>query len=394
MTDARQPAVAGVSLALVGFASSFAVVLTGLRAVGATPGQAASGLLVLCLAQALGMALLARRYRLPVTLAWSTPGAALLAGAGGAAGGWSEAVGAFLVVGALIALTGLWPMLGRCVAAVPASIGQAMLAGVLFSLCLAPFRALEDDPPRTIAVTVVWLAVLRWRPLWSSPATFAVALVLVAVGTDWGSVDVHDLLPAVDLVRPAFTPAALLGIAVPLYLVTMASQNVPGAAVLASYGYRPPWRASLAVTGVATMASSFAGGHAVNLAAITAALGASPDAHPDPAQRWRASVAASWTYVVLAPLSAALAVLVDGPALVLLAAVAGLALVTTLGSAMAAATARERDRVPAVATFLCAASGLSVLGVGAAFWALLTGLALTFVLPRVAEQTPTTLVPE
>lgn len=380
MTPTRQPAVAGVSLALVGFASSFAVVLTGLRAVGATPAQAASGLLVLCLAQAIGMAVLARRYRLPVTLAWSTPGAALLAGAGGVAGGWAEAVGAFLVVGALIALTGLWPLLGRVVAAVPASIGQAMLAGVLFSLCLAPFRALESDPARTLAVAAVWLAVLRWRPLWASPATFAVALVLIVVATDWASVDARTLLPAVDLVVPAFTPAALLGIALPLYLVTMASQNVPGAAVLASYGYRPPWRASLAVTGVGTMASSFAGGHAVNLAAITASLAASEDAHPDPAERWRASTAAAWAYVVLAPLSAALAVLVDGPALVLLAAVAGLALVTTLGSSMAAATAREEDRVPAVATFLCAASGLTVLGVGAAFWALLVGLLLRFVI--------------
>lgn len=385
MTDVRQPAVAGVSLALVGFASSFAVVLTGLRAVGATPAQAASGLLALCLAQAIGMGLLARRYRLPVTLAWSTPGAALLAGAGDVAGGWSDAVGAFLVVGVLIALTGLWPWLGRCVAAVPASIGQAMLAGVLFSLCLAPFHAIEEDPARTLVVAVVWLAVLRWRPLWSSPATFAVALVLIVVATDWSDVDVHALVPAVDLVVPTFRPAALLGIALPLYLVTMASQNVPGAAVLASYGYRPPWRASLAVTGVGTMASSFAGGHAVNLAAITASLAASPDAHPDPAERWRASVSAAWTYVVLAPLSAALAVLVDGRALVLLAAVAGLALVTTLGSAMTAATARVSDRVPAVGTFLCAASGLSAFGVGAAFWGLVVGLLLSFVMPRTAE---------
>lgn len=380
MTTARQPAVAGVSLALVGFASSFAVVLTGLRAVGATPAQAASGLLVLCLAQAAGMVVLARRYRVPVTLAWSTPGAALLAGAGGVAGGWSEAVGAFLVVGALIALTAMWPLLGRLVAAVPTSIGQAMLAGVLFSLCLAPFRALETDPVRTLAVAAVWLAVLRWRPLWSSPATFAVALVLVVAATDWGSVDPGDLVPAVDLVVPAFSPAALLGIALPLYLVTMASQNVPGAAVLSSYGFRPPWRASLAVTGVGTMVGSFAGGHAVNLAAITASLAASEDAHPDPTQRWRASIAAAWTYLVLAPLSAALAVLVDGAALVLLAAVAGLALVTTLGASMVAATAEARERVPAVATFLCAASGLTVLGVGAAFWALLVGLALRFAL--------------
>lgn len=385
MTAARQPAVAGVSLALVGFASSFAVVLTGLRAVGATPAQAASGLLVLCLAQAVGMFVLARRYRIPVTLAWSTPGAALLAGAGGVAGDWAEAVGAFLVVGALIALTGLWPLLGRLVAAVPATIGQAMLAGVLFSLCLAPFRALEDDPVRTLVVAAVWLGVLRWRPLWASPATFAVALVLVAVATDWTAVSPRELLPAVDLVVPVFSPAALLGIAVPLYLVTMASQNVPGAAVLSSYGFRPPWRASLAVTGVGTMASSLAGGHAVNLAAITASLAASEDAHPDPAQRWRSSVAAAWAYVVLAPLSAALAVLVDGDALVLLAAVAGLALVTTLGSSMAAATADVRDRVPAVATFLCAASGLTVLGVGAAFWALLVGLLLRFVMQPARE---------
>jgi benzoate membrane transport protein len=374
----NQPVVAGATAALVGFASSFAVVLAGLRAVGATPAQAASGLVVLCLAQGLGTLWLTHRHRLPILLAWSTPGAALLAG--GAAVGWAEAVGAFLVVGVLILATGLWPRLGDLVAAIPAPLAQAMLAGVLLPLCLAPVAALADGPWRVAPVVAVWLVLLRPAPTWAVPAAFGVALVVIAAELGRGTGVHGPLLPSPAFERPELSVSAVLGIALPLYVVTMASQNVPGAAVMAAHGYRVPWRATMAVTGLGTLAGAPAGGHAVNLAAITAALTAAPSAHPDPGQRWRATRAAGATYLLLAVLATAVTSAATTAPPGLLETVAGLALLGTLGSSLAAATEHAESRIAATVTFVVAASGVSVLGVGAAFWALVAGLVLWTVL--------------
>ncbi|MFC9357128.1 benzoate/H(+) symporter BenE family transporter, partial [Rhodococcus sp. NPDC057014] len=180
--SAAQPISAGIVTALVGFTSSFAVVLTGLTAVGANSAQAASGLLALCVTQALGMLWMSRHYRMPITLAWSTPGAALLAGAGTVSGGWPAAVGAFAVVGAAVILTGLWPRLGRLIAAIPPALAQAMLAGVLLPLCLAPVLALRDAPLAVAPVVLVWLVLQRYSPRWAVPAAFAAAAVVIAVG--------------------------------------------------------------------------------------------------------------------------------------------------------------------------------------------------------------------
>ena len=364
---------AGITLALVGFSSSFAVVLQGLRAVGASPAQAASGLVALCIAQAIGMWALAYRYRMPITLAWSTPGAALLVTTGAASRGWPTAVGAFATVGVLLLVTALWPALGRLVSAIPAPLAQAMLAGVLFELCLAPVRSLAAAPAYVVPLIVLWLVISRWRPAWASPLVFAAALAIILTGADRSSLTSSDIVPAVDLTAPQFDLVATMGLALPLYLVTMASQNLPGAAVMSSYGYRVPWRPSLTVTGVGTVLASLAGGHAVNLAAITAALAAAPDAHPDPARRWRASVAAAWTYLVLALLAPALVVLAAHARPGILESVAGLALLGTFASAASAATSDAGTRLPAIITFLVAASGATLLHVGAPFWALVAG---------------------
>ncbi|MER7796529.1 benzoate/H(+) symporter BenE family transporter [Microbacterium sp. NPDC096154] len=371
--DRGRVALAGVTTALVGFASSSAVVLAGLQAAGATPGQAASGLVALCLTQALGMLWLAQRTRLPVVLAWSTPGAALLAAGAVPEGGWPAAVGAFAIAGALIVLTGLWPALARLVGAIPGPIAQAMLAGVLVGLCLAPVRALVEQPLAILPIVLVWLVLIRFAPTWASPAAFAAGLLVLGVEAAAGGGVDGPVLPMLEPVLPAFGWQAAVGIALPLYVVTMASQNVPGSAVLASYGYRVPWRESMVVTGVGTIAGAPFGGHAINLAAITAALAASPDSHPDAAQRWRAVRVSALVYLVLAAVSTALTTLV-GAAPGVLAAVAGLALLPTLASSLRAAMADDHGRIPAVITFVVAASGVTMLGIGAAFWALLAGL--------------------
>lgn len=367
-------ALAGLTTALVGFASSSAVVLAGLQAMGATPTQAASGLVALCLTQALGMLWLAQRTRMPVVLAWSTPGAALLAAGAVPEGGWPAAVGAFIVTGALVVLTGLWPGLAKAVAAIPAPLAQAMLAGVLVELCLAPVRGVVEAPLAVLPIIVVWLVLMRFAPSWASPAAFAVGLVVLLARASGSGLD-GPLLPVLEPVVPAFTWSAVVGIALPLYIVTMASQNVPGVAVLSSYGYRAPWRESMLVTGIGTVAGAPFGGHAINLAAITAALAASPDADPDPSRRWRAVRVSAIIYLALAACATAITTLV-GVAPVVLAAVAGVALLPTLASSLVGAVRAEGERIPAVVTFLVAASGLTAWGIGAAFWALLAGLAV------------------
>ena len=379
----------GLVTALVGFTSSFAVVLAGLQAVGATTAQAASGLAVLCVLQGAGTLWLSLRHRRPLTLAWSTPGAALLVSAAGLHLGWSAAVGAFIVCGLLLAVTGLWPWLGRTVAAIPAPLAQAMLAGVLLTLCVQPVVALSRTPLLVGPVIVLWLVLQRYAPRWSAPAAFALALALIIGVAVVDGTGVAIEAPALSLTAPTFSWPAVVGLALPLYVVTMAAQNVPGVAVLAAAGYRVPWRQTLVLTGAGTVAGAGAGAHAVNLAAITAALPASPEAHPDPERRWIAAATAGVAYLALAPAAATLTGLMAQAPPGVIESVAGLALVGTLAASLAAATTDPAERLPAVVAFLVAAGGVSILGIGAAFWALLAGLVMRLVLrPRVRLTSP------
>ncbi len=211
---------AGIVAALVGYTGAFAVVLSGLRGVGATPAEAASGLLAVTTTQALGTLLLTRRHRIPVLLAWSTPGAALLASTGVVHGGWPAAVGAFVLVGVLIMLTGLWPRLGTLIASIPAPIAQAMLAGVVLELCLTPVKGLVAHPWEVCPIVLVWLGFRRFSPNWAAPAAFLVSLVVIAiVATSDGGVH-GSLLPHVLWTAPRFTSAGVLSLALPLYVVS------------------------------------------------------------------------------------------------------------------------------------------------------------------------------
>jgi benzoate membrane transport protein len=378
-----QPLGAGAITALVGFTSSFAVVLSGLRAVGASPAQAASGLMILCFTQGIGILLLSFRYRIPITLAWSTPGAALLASTGLVAGGWAGAVAAFAVTGVLIVITGLWQRLGSLVAAIPVPIAQAMLAGVLVPLCLAPVKALQTSPAVVVPVIVVWLVLQRYAPKWAVLVAFAVAAI--GTGIDIAMRDRHldlaAMVPTVEWTVPHWHWQAIIGIAIPLYIVTMASQNIPGVAVMRSFDYQVPWRASMLVTGIGTIAGAGAGGHAINLAAISAALSAAPSASPDPKRRWIAAATAGASYLVLGLASAALVTLIAAAPAGTLETVAGLALLATLAAALTGALSDPEHRMAGLVTFLVAAAGTSFLGIGGAFWALLAGLAVRRFLP-------------
>ena len=373
-----QPIVAGLITATVGFTSSFAVVLAGLHAVGASDKQAASGLLVLCLTMGGAAVLLGLRYRMPISIAWSTPGAALLVSTGLLPGGFASAVCAFAVCGGLLLLTGVLPPLRRAVEAIPSALANALLAGALLGLCLAPVHSVVDDPAAGIPVVLTWAVLSAVARRWAVPGAMLTAILVIAISHS-GPLPTSDLIPALSFQSAQVNLQAItLGLA--LYIVTMASQNIPGVAVLSTFGYTAPMRPALVVTGAGTALGASLGGHAINLAAISAALCAGPDAEPDPERRWIASVTAGGAYIVFgcaAGLVASLAAIAPAG---LIEAVAGLALLGTLGASISAAMSDPGTREPAVATFVVMVSGIAVGGIGAACWALLAGLALMLVL--------------
>ena len=372
--------VAGLITAVVGFTSSFAVVLAGLRAVGATGDQAASGLLVLCLTMGLGSVLFALRLRIPMTMAWSTPGAALLTAAAVPKHGFAGAVTAFALAGVLIALCGLIRPLGAAVSAIPAALANAMLAGILLSLCVEPFKALALSPAAIAPVLLTWLVLMRVARRWAVPGALVTALVVIAVSGSFSRLGGAHLHPVLVGVVPAFDPRAIVSITIPLFLVTMTSQNIPGMAVLASFGYRPALAPPLLYTGAATVVGAFGGAHAVNLAAISAALSAGPSAHPDPGRRWIAGLTCGLAYLALGPASAAVAAVAVAAPVGIMAAIAGLALIGTFASAAGSALADGAHREAAAITFLVAASSVTFFGIGSALWALVAGAAYTAVL--------------
>lgn len=377
-----QPVTLGLLASFVGFSSSFAVVLAGFAAMGATPAQAASGLVVLCLLMGgLGLAF-SVWWRMPISIAWSTPGAALLAGSAMPEGGFPAAVGAFLVASALMVVAGLWRPFAQAVERIPAPLAAAMLAGVLLDLCLAPVRAVGEIPWLALPVVLAWAVMLRLNRLWAVPVAVLMAVAVLLLGP--GLPGASGFTPSVlEFVAPRLEWGTLAGIALPLFLVTMASQNLPGLAVLHANGYRPAVRPIFVATGLGSFAGGFAGGQLVNLAAITAALCAGPESHPDPRRRWVAGAVASAGYLGFAVLSGMAAVIVAAAPPLLIQAVAGLALLGSLAGALATALARESARVPAITTFVVSASGLTVGGVGAAFWGLVAGGALWWLLrPR------------
>ncbi|MDB5505948.1 MAG: Benzoate transport protein [Devosia sp.] len=375
-----QPALAGALAAVVGFASTFTIVLAGLTAVGASPAQAGSGLLAATLAVGGLNVLLSWRSRMPISVAWSTPGAALLLTAGLQPGGFAAATGAFIAAGLLIAMAGLFRPVARAVAAIPAPIASAMLAGVLVDLCLAPLRAVQTMPASALPIILAWALALRFARRYAVPVAVLVTIVVLVLTVQLPAGAFDAALPMLSFVTPAFRPETMITIALPLFIVTMASQNLPGIAVMQANGYRFDTGRVFVGTGLASIGAALFGGHPVNLAAITAALCAGPEAHPDPARRWIAPVAAGCVYLLLALGANFAAAFVSVSPPLLIQAVAGLALLPSLAGALAAAVGDEGLRLPAIATFVTTASGLTVFGIGGAFWGLVAGLGLTLLL--------------
>ena len=278
-------ATAALVATVAGVGGTLPIVLAAAQAVGATPEQASSWVSGLGVATALSALVLSVRYRMPIITAWSTPGAALIASTVGI--NFSAAVGAFVLSAVLILLTATVRPLGRLIERIPASIASAMLAGILLRLVVAMVEQVPHAPLLVLPLVALFLVV---RTVWPALASLVVLVAGALLAWSLGLVKPIPMLGLshLEFVAPAFDVASLIGLGVPLYLVTMASQNLPGFAVLRGSGYQPPTAPVLATTGAVSLATAFTGAHTSNLAAISAALCTGPEAHPDPAQRWKA----------------------------------------------------------------------------------------------------------
>ena len=367
----------GILAAIVGFTGSFAIVLQGLLSAGATPEQATSGLIALSVGMGLSGVVLALRYRMPIGVAWSTPGAALLIASGDTLNSVNEAIGVYLFSAVLLVIAGLYRPLGRMIESIPTPLANAMLAGVLLSLCLAPVKALEFDPYIAAPLLFTWWLVGRFNRFLAVPAAIIVLVVLVGVRIglpDDFAVQLRaSLVPNLVLMEPEFRLGALVSLGIPLFVVTMASQNVPGAAVLKAANYQPRIGPLIANTGLFSLLTAPFGAHGINLAAITAAMFCSDDAHVDPQKRYWSAAVAGVTYVVIGLLAGAVGLLVTLIPSVLIEAIAGLALLGSFSAAIVGALADSKYRESAAMTFLFSASGSAFFGVGGAFWGLTIG---------------------
>ncbi|WP_374372630.1 benzoate/H(+) symporter BenE family transporter [Tabrizicola sp.] len=358
--------------ALVGYAASVAILLAAATALGATPAQAASWLLAISLGKAAGSALLSWRSKVPVVLAWSTPGAALIAATSGIS--FAEGAGAFVVTGLLIAATGLIRPLGALVARIPDGIAAGMLAGVLLPFCLKGATAAQGLPAIVLPMVAIFLVVRLWNPAMATLAAFATGIALALIsGADLSTLRLSA--PLLTFTAPEFRPGVILGLALPLYLVTMASQNLPGFATLRAAGYEPPVNAALTTTGLISTVTAFFGAHTVSMAAITAAICLGPDVHPDRDKRWIVGLAYAGVWVLLGLLSPTVLQLLAALPAPVVAALVALALLSPLMGACTAAFSHPDQRLPATLTLVTTASGMAAFGIGAAFWGLMVGLA-------------------
>ncbi|UWQ33299.1 benzoate/H(+) symporter BenE family transporter [Leisingera sp. M527] len=368
--------VSGAVAVLVGYTGSVAIIFQAIEAVGATQSQANSWMLVLGLGMGLTCLILSLIYRMPILTAWSTPGAALLAVSLNGVP-LAEAVGAFMLCAVFLTLTGVTGWFAALSRLIPDSLASAMLAGILFQFGLSAFTSLQSDTALVAVMGLTFLAGRKLFPRYTIPAVLAAGVTWCAGTGAFGNLEALDLtLARPEFVMPAFSLPVLIGIGLPLYIVTMSSQNMPGVVALRACGYETPVSASLTVTGLASLLLAPFGGFAFNLAAITAAICAGPEADENPQTRYLAGVMTGLVYILVGLGGATVISLFLIAPKALVATVAGLALLSTIGNSLSAALSDAKGREAALITFMTTVSGISFFGIGAPFWALVLGLAV------------------
>ncbi|MBY0463809.1 MAG: benzoate/H(+) symporter BenE family transporter [Burkholderiales bacterium] len=372
-------ATAGFVAVLVGFTSSVAIVFQAAQAFGASPAQITSWMWALGLGMGLCSALPSLWLRQPVMVAWSTPGAAVLAAAGvaasasGAGFGMAEAVGAFMVCAACITLAGITGLFERLMNRIPMAIASALLAGVLARFGLQAFAAAQTNLPLVLLMLATYLVGKRLAPRYAVPATLAAGVTWAALGGHlaWDAVTLELAAPV--FTAPVFTFSAAVSLALPLFVVTMASQNLPGVAVMRATGYNLPVSRLITLTGLATLVLAPFGAFALNFSAITAAICMGPEAHEDKTRRYTAAVVCGGIYVLIGLFGAVVTGLLTAFPKELVVAIAGLALLSSIGGGLHTALADEHHREAALITFLVTLSGVVIGGVGSAFWGVMAG---------------------
>jgi benzoate membrane transport protein len=366
--------IAGFVSVLVGYSSAAVIVFQAAQALGATEAEIGSWMWALGLGVGITTIVLSLRYRAPLVMAWSTPGAALLI-TSAANVSLAEGIGAFLVSAVLITLCGLSGWFERVMNRIPLSMASALLAGVLLRFGLNVFVAMETQFGMVFAMFCAYLIAYRWLPRYAVLIALTLGVAIAAVQGDLQMAAFKLEMASPILTRPEFSLSAIVGIALPLFAVTMASQNVPGVAILRAAGYeRVPISPLISWTGITTVLLAPLGAFAMNLAAITAAICMGTDAHKDPDRRYVAAVAAGVSYIVLGIFGATIGALFTALPQELVMAIAGLALLSTIGKGLATALIQETERESALITFLVTASGMTLWGIGSAFWGLVAGV--------------------
>ena len=362
---------AGFVAVLVGFTSSAAIVFSAAQALGATPEQTVSWMWALGIGMGVTSLGLSLWYRQPVLTAWSTPGAAVLAVSQGVS--LPEATGAFMVCALMTMAVGYSGWFERLMSKIPLALASALLAGVLARFALDAVGAVVHAPLLVLAMTVAYVLGRRWWPRWSVPVVLLVGVGVAALQGQLrlSSIDWSWGLPV--WVSPAWSWAAMVGVALPLFVVTMASQNLPGVAAQRASGFDIPVSPVVGATGLASLVLAPFGGYALNLAAITAAICMGKEAHTDPTRRYTASVSAGVLYIALGLTGGTIVSLLAAFPQALVLAVAGLALLGTIASGLSVAVKDEQQRDAALLTFLVTLSGVTLAGVGSAFWGVVVG---------------------
>lgn len=375
---------AGFVAVLVGFTSSVALVFQAAQALHATPEMLASWMWALGLGMGLCSLLPSLWWRKPVMVAWSTPGAAVLAAAA-TAGNFSmgEAIGAFMACAALIALAGWTGWFERVMSRIPVALASALLAGVLTRFGLAGFAAAQSALPLVVVMLLAYLVGRRWAARYAVPLTLLAAIVLVALTSGFTGANITLGLARPVWVAPQFSVSALVSLGLPLFIVTMASQNLPGVAAINAAGYGDrraqggdagiPISRTITLTGLVTLVLAPFGAFALNLSAITAAICMGPEAHPDPARRYTAAASCGLLYLLIGVFGATITGLLSAFPRELVAAIAGLALLGTIANALVLALEQSAHREAAIITFLVTLSGVVIAGVGSAFWGVVAG---------------------
>lgn len=369
---------AGFVMVLVGVTSSAAIVFQAARAAGADQAETTSWMLALAVGMAVTSIGLSLRYRKPVATAWSTPGAALLATSLHGVS-MRAAIGAFLFSAVLIIAAGVTGWFERIMDRVPMPLASALLAGVLVRFGMDAFAQMKAFG-LVFPMFAVYVLCRRFLPRYAIVFALLAGVVAASIRGELHTSALHWSLARPVFTAPSFSLQALIGVGIPLFVVTMASQNLPGVAVIRGAGYDTPISPLITWTGVATFVLAPFGGFAINLAAITAAIGMGEEAHPDPRKRYWAPVVTGVIYLVVGLFGGVLVVLLTAFPAALVAAIAGLGLLGTIGGSLASAMGEEDMREAALVTFLTTASGLTLLHVGSAFWGLIGGVLVLVVL--------------